>query len=255
MNNISISKGKKIFFISDFHLGAPNYESSRLREHTIVTWLEGIMNDCDHLFILGDIFDFWFEYKYVVPKGYIRLLGCLARFSDAGIPITCFTGNHDMWMFDYLEKELNINIKRSPEQYLIEGSKFLIGHGDGLGPGDLGYKLIKKIFSNKFCQWLFARLHPNAGIGLANYFSKKSRLATGSSDERYMGDDQEFLMVYAKEQLTLHPIDFFIFGHRHLVIDRPLPNNSRYVNIGDWIKYNSFASFDGERLILSSNGC
>ena len=189
----------KIYFASDFHLGVPDYKKSLEREKIIVAWLDMIKTDAKELYLLGDVFDFWFEYKTVVPRGYVRLLGKLAELSDSGIQIYYFTGNHDMWTFDYLEKELNVTIYRKPIEKTYSSKSFYIGHGDGLGPGDHGYKFIKKVFSNKFSQWLFARLHPNAGIGIAEYFSKKSRVATGISDEKFLGEEKEWLVIHSKE--------------------------------------------------------
>ena len=191
-----LSPGKKIYFISDFHLGVPNDTDSRKREDKIVSWLNSIKHDAQILYLMGDVFDYWFEYKEVVPRGYVRLLGKLAELSDAGVEMHYFTGNHDMWVFDYLPKEIGLQIHRSPIQKEYNGKKFFLGHGDGLGPGDFGYKFIKKVFANKLAQWLFARVHPNTGIGLMKFFSRKSRIATGTSDDVYLGDDKEWLMIY-----------------------------------------------------------
>lgn len=196
------------------------------------------------------MFDFWFEYREVVPKGYVRLLGKLAELSDNGIKIHFFVGNHDMWMKNYLQTELNIPVYFEPKEFVFNNKKFLIGHGDGLGPGDKGYKFIKKIFRNPVCQWLFGILPPYMGIGLANYFSRKSRAKTGMVDEVFLGEENEWLIVYSKEVLQKQHYDYFIFGHRHLPIDVPLNNNSRYINLGEWIKYDSYAVFDGENLKL-----
>ena len=173
----------KIYFASDLHLGVPNKEKSLEREKRFVKWLDEIKSDASAIYLVGDVFDFWFEYKKAVPKGYVRLLGKLAEISDSGIDIHFFTGNHDMWVFDYLEKEINLKIYREAHEITINGKSFLIGHGDGLGPHDKGYKFIKKIFSNKLCQWLFARVHPNLGISIAEYWSRKSRIANGQKNE------------------------------------------------------------------------
>ncbi len=237
-----------IYFASDFHLGIPDYESSLEREKQIVSWLEQIQNDASEIYFLGDIFDFWFEYKSVVPKGFIRLLGKIAEITDAGISVHFFTGNHDMWMFDYLQKELNITIYKEPIIKEYNGKRFFIGHGDGLGPGDKGYKLIKWVFANPICQWLFARLHPNFGIGLAHYWSGKSRVAT--ENLKFLGEDKEFQIIYAKERLLKEHFDYFIFGHRHIPLDIKLNENSRFINLGDWIINNSYAVFDGNELEL-----
>lgn len=241
--------GKKIYFISDFHLGAPTSEESLIRERKICQWLETIKADVSILFILGDLFDFWFEYRHVVPKGYVRILGKLAEIADKGIPIYLFTGNHDMWMFDYLPKELGIKLYRQPEEFNFDNRKFLIGHGDGLGPGDHGYKFIKKVFANKFCQWLFARLHPNFGISLANFWSRKSRQHTGHHDAKYLGDDKEYLVQYIIETEKTKHFDYYIFGHRHLPIDKQI-ESSHYINLGDWLSYFTYAEWDGSKLSL-----
>lgn len=243
--------GKKIYFASDFHLGVPDEESSRKRELRIVNWLDTIKTDAEEIFLMGDLFDFWFEYKTVVPKGYIRLLGKIAEITDSGIPVTLFTGNHDMWMFDYLQTELNVKIFRENIERTYNGKKFLLGHGDGLGPGDKGYKFIKKVFSNKVCQWLFARLHPNFGIGIANYFSRKSRISNAAEDELFTGNENEWLVQYCNEELKYHYYDFFIFGHRHLPLNILLNNQkSVYINLGEWVNQNTYAVFDGEKLEL-----
>src|SRR5476649_1355225 len=195
------ANNKKIYFLSDFHLGAPDYASSLEREKILVQFLEEIKQDAAEIFLVGDMFDFWYEYRKVVPKGYVRLLGKLAELSDSGIPIHVFTGNHDMWMSGYFEKELNIPVYHQPKVFEWNGKKFYIGHGDGLGPGDHGYKFIKKIFRNKLCQWMFGQLHPTWGLGLANYFSRKSRAKTGTTDDVFLGETGEWLIVYCKEIL------------------------------------------------------
>lgn len=244
------STAKKIFFLSDFHLGAPNAEKSLLREKKIIRFLDRIKPEAHTIFILGDLFDFWFEYKKVVPKGFTRILGKLAELTDSGIYIHFFVGNHDMWMKDYFQQELNIPVYFEPTRFEFEGKKFLIGHGDGLGPGDHGYKFMKKIFRNPFCQWGFGILPPYIGMGLADYFSRKSRAQTGATDEIFLGENKEWLVIYCKEILQKEQYDFFVFGHRHLPVDLALPNNSRYINLGDWIKYFSYAVFDGNTVTL-----
>ncbi|HCY90638.1 MAG TPA: UDP-2,3-diacylglucosamine hydrolase [Chitinophagaceae bacterium] len=240
----------KIYFLSDFHLGAPDHASSLVREKKIVRFLDDIRKDATEIFILGDLFDFWYEYRKVVPKGYVRILGKLAEITDAGIPVHFFVGNHDMWMTDYFRTELNIPVYFEPTVFERGGKRFLIGHGDGLGPGDHGYKFIKKVFRNKTCQWLFGVLPPFVGIGMANYFSRKSRVQTGASDEVFLGEDKEWLIQYCKEVLQKEHFDYFIFGHRHLPIDFRLSPESRYVNLGDWIRYDSYAVFDSGGLQL-----
>lgn len=242
--------GDKVYFVSDFHLGIDAQLSSRDREKKIVKFLLSIRDDAQAVFILGDIFDFWFEYKRVVPKGYVRLLGTLAEMKDRGVRVEVFTGNHDMWMFDYFESELGIPVHKQPIIRELSGKKFYLGHGDGLGPGDHGYKLIKRIFRNPICQWLFARLHPNFGIGLANFWSSRSRKRQ-TSEQSFSGKENEWLYQFCNEVLQSEKIDFFVFGHRHLPIDLLLENNkSRYINLGDWICHYSYACFDGQSIEL-----
>lgn len=247
---MNLSAGKKIYFISDFHLGVPNDKDSRKREDKIVDWLNSISHDVQILYLMGDVFDYWFEYKEVVPRGYVRLLGKLAELSDAGVEMHYFTGNHDMWVFDYLPNEIGLKIHRAPIQKEYNGKKFFLGHGDGLGPGDFGYKFIKKVFANKLAQWLFARVHPNTGIGLMKFFSRKSRIATGTSDDVYLGDDKEWLMIFSREVLQKEHYDYFIFGHRHMPLDKQLSDKSRYINLGEWINHFTYAVFDGVKLEL-----
>ncbi|MFZ1529445.1 MAG: UDP-2,3-diacylglucosamine diphosphatase [Ferruginibacter sp.] len=241
---------KKIFFLSDSHLGAPDAARSLEREKKLIRFLDSIKNEAHTIFLLGDLFDFWFEYKKVVPKGFTRILGKLAELTDSGIALHFFVGNHDMWMKDYFQQELNIPVYFEPTLFEFEGKKFLIGHGDGLGPGDYGYKFMKKIFRNPLCQWGFGILPPYIGMGLAGYFSRKSRAQTGATDEVFLGEDKEWLIIYCKEILQKKHYDYFIFGHRHLPIETLLPGNSRYINLGDWIKYFSYAVFDGNTVTL-----
>ncbi len=241
---------KKIFFASDFHLGAPDYESSLVREKKIIRWLDEIKDQAEEIYLLGDVFDFWFEYKHAIPKGFVRLQGKIAEITDSGIPVYWFIGNHDMWIFDYIPKELGVTMVRTEIEKEFGGKTFFIGHGDGLGPGDRGYKFIKKVFRNRVCQWLFARLHPNFGIGLANLSSRKSRAATGTSDAVYHGEEKEMLIQYCKRKLSNKHYDYFIFGHRHLPIVFDFEKKSTYVNIGDWIQYFTYGVFDGEKFEL-----
>jgi UDP-2,3-diacylglucosamine hydrolase len=247
---MEFSPEKKIYFLSDFHLGSPNYKSSLEREKKIVSFLDQVKSSAAAIFILGDMFDFWFEYKHVTPKGYVRLLGKLAELTDSGIPIHFFVGNHDMWMRGYFEKELNIPVYFEPVEFDLNGKKFLLGHGDGLGPEDKGYKFLKSIFRNRICQWMFGFLHPYIGIGIANFFSKKSRQKTGNDDNRFLGEDNEWLIVYSREVLAKKHVDYFIFGHRHFPIDHRLTNSSRYINLGDWINNFTYAEFDGNEVYL-----
>lgn len=248
------STEKKIYFASDFHLGAPNYKESLIREKRIVKWLSEIEATASEIFLVGDIFDFWFEYKRAIPRGFVRIQGKIAELTDKGIPVHVFTGNHDMWIFDYLPKELGIKLYREPIEREFFGKSYYIGHGDGLGPGDKGYKFLKKVFANKFCQWCFARLHPNFGIWLADKSSKSSRAKTGSSDEKFLGEENEWLVHYCKEQLSKKHFDYFIFGHRHLPMEIKVGENSIYYNLGEWIKYNTYLEVSKDKVELKTFG-
>ncbi|MBI3511528.1 MAG: UDP-2,3-diacylglucosamine diphosphatase [Bacteroidetes bacterium] len=239
----------KIYFASDFHLGAPDHASSLVREKKIVAWMNSIKADCSELFLVGDIFDAWFEYKRVVPKGFVRLMGKIAEFTDAGIPVHVFSGNHDMWMFGYLVDECGVKLYHAPMQREWNGKKFFIGHGDGLGPGDGGYKFMKGGFRNKFLQWCYARLHPNFAVRLAQKISMRG-FEKKEKQLKYHGDDKELLMLFCRQKLKTEHFDYFIFGHRHIPLDLECGKNSRYINLGDWIRSESYAAFDGEKVEL-----
>jgi UDP-2,3-diacylglucosamine hydrolase len=243
---------KKTYFASDFHLGIDVRLTSLERERQICRWLEKVSEDAEAIYLVGDVFDYWFEYKSVIPKGFSRILGKLSEVRDAGVPIYFFTGNHDMWMFHYFEEEMGIPIYRQPIIREIHGKTFFIGHGDGLGPNDYGYKMIKKIFANPVCQWLYARIHPNVGLPMMCFFSGKSRDAqTPSVEKVFLGENNEWLLIYANKKIEQINADYFIFGHRHLPIDWLLKNNkSRYINLGEWMNYNTYAVFDGKDISL-----
>lgn len=243
MISIQTSENKKIYFASDQHLGAPTHEASLPREKKFVAWLDTVKKDAEVIFLLGDLFDFWFEYKTVVPKGFVRVLGKLAEIRDAGIPIYFFVGNHDLWMRDYFEKELNIPVFHNPQEFEINGKSFLIGHGDGLGPGDKGYKRMKKVFTFPFFKWLFRWLHPDWGVKLGQYMSVKNKLISGDEDATFLGEENEWLVQYSKRKLESKHYDFFIFGHRHLPLEIDLQENSKYINLGDWIHYFTYGEF------------
>ncbi|MCR9253610.1 MAG: UDP-2,3-diacylglucosamine diphosphatase [bacterium] len=246
-----LEEGKKIYFASDFHLGAPDKISSRKREEKIVRWLDTIKDDAGGILLVGDIFDFWFEYKNVVPKGFSLFLSKLKEIRNMGIPVYFFTGNHDIWMFDYFPDEFGIEVLKKPTQFNIAGSLFYIAHGDGLGPGDRFYKFVKLFFTNKFCQWCFKWLHPTLGIGLANFWSGKSRLSNNSKEDEFYGD-KEWLIIHSKNIESKNHHDFYMYGHRHIPTDLQLSESSRYINLGEWISKSTFAQFDGEVLELKT---
>jgi UDP-2,3-diacylglucosamine hydrolase len=249
---MQIPEGKKIYFSSDNHLGAPTMEESLPREKKFVAWLDHVKKDAAAIFLLGDLFDFWFEYKTVVPKGFTRTLGKLAEISDSGIPIYFFVGNHDLWMRDYFKTELNIEVFHKPQYFRFNNTSFLIGHGDGLGPGDKGYKRMKKVFTNPFSKWLFGWLHPDIGVRLAQYMSVKNKLISGDDDAKFLGEDNEWLVQYCKRKENEQHRDYYIFGHRHLPLNIRLSERSKYINLGDWIQYYTYGEFDGTTLELKT---
>jgi len=245
-----MNKNKKIYFASDQHFGIPDLKNSQQREKKFVQWLDQIKEDAEVIFLLGDLFDFWFEYKTVVPKGFVRVLGKLAEIRDSGIPIYFFIGNHDLWMKDYFKTELNIPIYNKPKEFEFNNKTFLIGHGDGLGPGDKGYKRMKKVFTSPVSKWFYKWLHPDIGVWLAQYLSTQNKLISGEEDVKFLGDDNEWLVQYAKRKLETKHFDYFIFGHRHLPMEIKVGKSSTYLNTGDWISHFTYAVFDGENLEL-----
>ena len=251
MISITTSHNKKVYFASDQHLGAPTMEASFPREKKFVAWLDSIKSDAEAIFLLGDLFDFWFEYKTVVPKGFTRVLGKLAEISDSGIPIYFFVGNHDLWMKDYFEKELNILVFYQPQEFLINQKKFFIGHGDGLGPEDIGYKRMKKVFTFPLFKWMFSWLHPDLGVKLGQYMSVKNKMISGEEDFKFWGEENEWLVQYCKKKLQENHYDYFVFGHRHLPLEIKLQESSTYFNLGDWIKHFTFGVFEETHFSLS----
>ncbi len=242
----------KTYFASDFHLGIPNYEESLKREKKVVAWLDEISEDCEKLFLLGDIFDFWYEYRKAVPRYYTRLLGKLAQMSDSGIEIYFFKGNHDMWTFDYLEKEIGVTVVNEEWMGEINDKNFYLHHGDALWKGERSYKMIRKLFRSRWAIWLFHRLHPNFGIGLANFLSRKSRSKNVAKDTKEIPLESEYQYQFAKHHVKDHSFDFYIFGHRHKPMDVLLNEKSRLINLGDWVNFYTYAEFDGNDLQLKT---
>lgn len=243
-------KNNKIYFISDIHLGLYPEEKSREREKLVVEWLDEIKEDASELYLMGDIFDFWHEYKHVVPKGFVRFLGKLSELADKGIKLCFFSGNHDIWAYGYFEHEFNAEIHHKPLIKNMNGLRFFLAHGDGLGPGDFGYKLLKSIFRNKVLQFLFSRLHPNFALWLGKSWSKKSRYSKGIVAEEFAGETGELQIVFSKNELKTTHYDFFIFGHRHIPWDIQLGDEARVINLGDWIYSFTYGVLDDSEFTL-----
>lgn len=251
--HIILEENKKVYFASDQHFGAPTPKESKPREERFIRWLDEIKTDCQVLFLMGDLFDFWHEWKFVVPKGYIRLLGKIAELKDSGIDIYFFVGNHDLWMRDYFQTELGIPVFFQKQICDISGKKFLLAHGDGLGPGDKGYKRMKKVFTNPFCQWLFRWLHPDIAMRIATYLSTKNKLISGEEDKEFLGEDKEYLILYSNKKLETEDFDYFVYGHRHLPMVLDLKGGAaKYINLGDWISYFTYGVFDGKAFYLKT---
>ncbi|WP_266367230.1 UDP-2,3-diacylglucosamine diphosphatase [Tellurirhabdus rosea] len=245
VEQIPLPAGRAVYFASDFHLGTPTPQKSREREQRIVRWLDTIRLDAAVIFLVGDLFDFWFEYRKTVPKGFVRLQGKLAELTDAGHQVIIFTGNHDMWMQDYFTEEMNIPVYRQPRSYQLGEKRFHIGHGDGLGPGDFVYKKLKVLFENGFARSVFRWLHPDVGVAFADRWSRHSRAANEEKGEEFLGEEREWLLAYCREVETRQHHDYYIFGHRHLPLNLSVTANSRYINLGEWLSFNTYARFDG----------
>jgi UDP-2,3-diacylglucosamine hydrolase len=245
-----LASKSKIFFASDFHLGLKAGSPPLDREKKVVAWLDKIEPEAMEIYLLGDIFDFWWEYKYVVPRGFTRFLGTISRITDSGTPVHFFTGNHDMWIGDYLSKECGIIIHAEPFTAVFNGKKFHLAHGEGLGSSNIGYKILLLIFRNKPLQFLYSILHPTIGVGIGHSWSLNSRLGKGISME-FLGDGKEDLLKYAASFPAEEKIDYFIFGHRHLAMTFMMKTGSEVLFLGDWIKHSSYAEWDGNDLILS----
>ncbi|MFO7670432.1 MAG: UDP-2,3-diacylglucosamine diphosphatase [Bacteroidales bacterium] len=245
-----MAEKNQIYFASDFHLGMHPGEKSRLRESYIVDWLELIRHDAKEIWLLGDVFDYWFEYKKVIPRGFVRFLGKLATLADEGVEIHLFPGNHDVWLFNYLPEEIGLTIHHNILVKVWNNKKFLLGHGDGLLKSDLGYRLLQGVFRNRILQWLYARIHPNGSMTFAQWWSRKSRSTKGAYLP-FLGATREHQAVFAKKILETQPdINYFVFGHRHLPFQIRLSPTSRVVCLGDWITNFTYAVFDGEELHL-----
>lgn len=244
-----MDSNKKTYFISDAHLGIDSADSKAIeREKKLVAWLDEIKADAASIYLMGDIFDFWFEYKRVIPKGFSRFFGKISEITDSGIPVYYFVGNHDMWTFGYLEEELGVKVFKKPLITEINGKKFYIAHGDGLGPFDKSYLFLKKIFTNRFFQFLFRITHPDIGIKIANLWSGSSR--NKHKYPKNINPEDEWLVKYARTVLEKNHIDYFIFGHRHIAYQHKLSDNSVFTNLGDWIRNYSYAEYDGKETVL-----
>jgi len=244
----------KTYFVSDAHLGSSVFNDSREREKRLVRWLDSIREDAKALYLLGDIFDFWFEYRKSAPQGFTRFLGKLAELSDEGVEIHYFTGNHDIWVFDYLPEEIGLILHKEPYLAAIDGKVFYIAHGDGLGDRSLSFKVIRRIFHNRICQFLYRAIHPDLGIWIGHTWAKHSRQKEWEHPKPFLGEDKEFLILYSKTLIQTHPeIDYLIFGHRHILLDRMLNSKSRILIIGDWMQFFSYAVFDGHQLIIKQS--
>ncbi len=251
---------KNIYFISDAHLGSRALEHRRQQERRLVRFLDEIKDKAEAIYMLGDIFDFWYEYKTVVPRGFTRFLGKVSELTDAGIEVHFFTGNHDIWAYGYLEEECGMTIHRAPETISLADKTFYLAHGDGLGDHDRKFLFLRSVFHNRVCQWLFSKVHPSWGLTLGLNWAKRNRLRHAAKapngeggDPGYRGEANEPLVRYAKEYLASHPdVNYFLFGHRHIELDLMLTHSSRMLILGDWITQCTYAVFDGQQLYLEN---
>lgn len=245
---------KPVYFLSDAHLGSLAISHRRLQERRLVNFLDGIKHKATAVYLLGDMFDFWYEYRMVVPKGFTRFLGKLSELTDLGVEVHFFTGNHDIWCGDYLTRECGVILHREPLTTEIYGKEFFLAHGDGLGETDKTFQILRRLFHNKLAQRLFSMIHPRWGVSCGLQWAKRSRLKRPDGREpEYQGEDKEPLIIFAKEYLQTHPnINFFLFGHRHIELDLMLSRDSRAVILGDWINYFTYAVYDGETFFLEN---
>jgi UDP-2,3-diacylglucosamine hydrolase len=244
---------KNIYFLSDAHLGSWAIEHRRMQERRLVRFLDSIKEKAAAVYLLGDMFDFWYEYKYVVPKGFTRFLGKISELTDMGVEVHYFTGNHDIWAYDYLAEECGVILHKQPQTIELYGKIFYLAHGDGLGDPNKSFKVIRSIFHNKTCQWLFSGLHPRWGMWFGLTWAKHSRLKHGMGGDPpdYMGDDKEHLILYTKKYIQYHSnVDYFIYGHRHIEVDKQLTKKARVIILGDWISQFSYVVYDGEHLLM-----
>ncbi|MDD6843370.1 MAG: UDP-2,3-diacylglucosamine diphosphatase [Prevotella sp.] len=243
---------KNVYFLSDAHLGSWAIDHGRMHERRLVRFLDSIKHKAAAVYLLGDMFDFWYEHKYTVPKGYTRFLGKLSELTDMGVEVHFFTGNHDIWAYSYLEEECGVIMHRKPITTDIYGKVFYLAHGDGLGDPDIKFKLLRRMFHNTICQRLFSAIHPRWSMWLGLTWAKHSRMKRINGEEPpYMGENKEHLVLYAKQYMKSHAnVDVFIFGHRHIELDLNLSKNVRMMILGDWISQFTYVVFDGDHLLL-----
>ncbi|MBQ3957661.1 MAG: UDP-2,3-diacylglucosamine diphosphatase [Bacteroidaceae bacterium] len=246
---------KEIYFITDAHLGSRGVPNNRQQEQRLVRFLDSIKERASAVYMLGDMFDFWYEYKMVVPRGFTRFLGKVSELTDRGVEVHFFTGNHDIWCGDYLQTECGVILHREPLCTDLFGKRFYIAHGDGMGDPSRTFRLLRAIFHSRVCQTLFSSLHPRWGVDFGLAWAKRSRLKHGreGGDPPYLGENREHLVRYAKAYLQQHPdINFFIFGHRHIELDLMLSHSTRLMILGDWITQWTYAVFDGETMRMEN---
>ncbi len=243
---------KNVYFLSDAHLGSRAIKSGRTHERRLVNFLDSIKHKASAIYLLGDMFDFWWEYKTVVPRGYTRFLGKLSELTDMGVDVHFFIGNHDVWCYTYLQEECGVILHKEPLTTEIYGKEFYLAHGDGLGDPNKTFKFLRGAFHDPTLQKMFANLHPRWALEMGLRWAKRSRLKHEQEGEpQYLGEDKEYLILYSKEYLKDHPnINFFMYGHRHILVDLMLSRTCRLMILGDWINYFSYAVFDGENIFL-----
>ena len=247
--SIELEASQSIYFASDFHLGSPNPTESLVREKKIIRWLDAIQEDAGAILLVGDIFDFWFEYRHVIPKGFARFQGQIARLRDMEIPIYFFQGNHDMWMTRYFQEEFGIPVYTDPIHLKIRETNMMVGHGDGLGPGDGRYKIIKSVFRNGLARWAFQWLHPNLGMRLAHSWSAQSRRQNTRNPDTFKEED-EWLFQFCKDMNNKSHFDYYVFGHRHLPLEMEVAKGVMYYNLGEWMSSFTYGQFDGNSFTL-----
>ena len=238
-----------IYFASDIHLGAGTAEEAKRTERAFCRWLDMVSKDATEIYLLGDIFDFWFEHRRVAPKGFVRVLGRLAELTDRGVRVVFFAGNHDMWCRDYFEKECGVVLHRQACSVELHGKEFFLAHGDEFSK-EGSFKVLRAIFHSRFLQRCFSAVHPRWALWMGHAWARHSMIKHKvEGDTPFLGVDNEFCVQFAKEYLVKHPqVDCFIFGHRHIDEDFPLGDSSRCIFLGDWISTFAYVVFDGKEI-------
>ena len=244
-----------VYFISDAHLGCRAIEHQRTQQRRLTRFLDQIKDKAEAVYMLGDMFDFWFEYRQVVPRGFTRFLGKVSELTDSGVEVHWFVGKHDMWMTDYLECECGVTIHREPCLVEIYGKEFYLSHGHhvDIAPGDWRTRLMFRMFESTFVRRMATLIHPDLFVDFGLNWARHSRMRhMAQGEEPYKGEHDERMVTFAKQYLATHPsVNYFLFGHRHIELDLMLTHECRLLILGEWYSHFTYVSFDGSTLVMN----